>query len=150
MKCFAYLSHAAQPETDASIAELITHCRVLNERANVTGVLAYGNGRFAQIVEGPRDGVDDVIARINDSRRHRDITVLGEAAIDSRAFPGWSLERLNEDRAADLERIGMVWALLPIQLELIGRVVRFLRFELGPGHGAVDDASAQSCAQRSG
>jgi Sensors of blue-light using FAD len=138
MKCFAYLSHAARPETDASLAELVRQCATLNARAGVTGVLAYADGRFAQIVEGPRDGVDEVLARINDSRRHRDITVLGEASIESRAFPDWPMQWVHEADAADLERIGIgmrigtvraARPLLPIQLELIGRMVRFLWFE---------------------
>jgi hypothetical protein len=132
MKCFAYLSHAARPEDDASIAELVRQCATLNARVGVTGVLAYADGRFAQIVEGPRDGVDEVLARINDSRRHRDITVLGEASIQSTAFPDWPMQWVHEAHAADLERIGTAGAvqrLRPIQLELIGRMVRFLWFE---------------------
>ncbi len=129
MKCFAYLSHAAWPETDASLAELAQQCAALNARANVTGVLAYADGRFAQIVEGPRDGVDEVLTRINDSRRHRDITVLGEAAIDVRAFPDWNMQWLREQHADGLERVNAVRPLLPIQVELIGRIVLFMRCE---------------------
>lgn len=135
MKCFAYLSHAARAETEASLADLARHCATLNARAGVTGVLTYADGRFAQLIEGPRDGVDDAIARINNSRRHRDITALGEAAIDARAFPDWPIQWLTAQDAADLERVVAARVLLPIQAELIGRIVLFLRCESGAGDG---------------
>lgn len=129
MKCFAYLSHAVGPQTQASVAELARESAVSNVKAGVTGVLAYVDGRFAQIVEGPREGVDDVLVRINNSRRHRDITVLGEVAIDVRAFPDWSMQCITEERAAHLEAIAKTPGLLPVQVDLIDRIVRFLRWE---------------------
>lgn len=141
MKCVAYLSHAARPETEASIVELAHECAAANAQAGVTGVLAYIDGRFAQLIEGPRDGVDDVLARINDSRRHRDITVLGESAIDARAFPDAGMLLLRVDDAAALEAMARTRPLLrPIQIDLLGRIARFLRWE----HAQAPPREAQS------
>ena len=130
MKCFAYLSHATRPETDASLAELAHECASANAALDVTGVLAHANGRFAQLIEGPRDGVDHVIARINASRRHRDITVLGENAIDTRAFEGWHMLLCRREGIDDeLERIARHTGLTPIQADLVARILLFVRWE---------------------
>lgn len=133
MKCFAYLSHATRTEDAASLAQLAQQCAAFNTGVDVTGVLAYADGRFAQIVEGPRDGVDQVIARINDSRRHRDLTALGEGGIAARTFPDWRMHLLVEGAAADLHRAQAQPLLTPQQVDLVNRILLFLHWEKRPG-----------------
>jgi blue light- and temperature-responsive anti-repressor len=135
MKCFAYLSHAAGAETETSLAELAQGCRTFNAQVGVTGVLTYVEGRFAQLVEGPRDGVDEVIARINASRRHRDITALGETVVASRAFAGQPMLWRPAGVAEELERISRDPDLTRLQADLVTRILLFTRWEGGVVNG---------------
>jgi hypothetical protein len=129
MKCFVYLSHATRTEDETSLAELAQQCRTFNAQAGVTGVLTFTNGRFAQLIEGPRDGVDEVIARINASKRHRDITALGETAIEVRAFDGQPMLWRPDAIAEELERIGRDSNLTRLQADLATRILLFTRWE---------------------
>jgi hypothetical protein len=131
MKCFAYLSHATRPETRASLAALAQQCQALNTPLEVTGVLTCTDGCFAQFIEGPRDGVDEVIARIKASQRHRDITVLGESAIDARAFAGSPMLWRHVGVPEELERAKHDARLTSLQADLVNRILLFTRWEGG-------------------
>ena len=62
-----------------------------NDRNNVTGLLLYDGSRFAQLVEGPGEGIAAVIGRIGEDRRHHTLQVIEHAPTANRQFEGWAL-----------------------------------------------------------
>lgn len=78
-------------DRERTVAEIIAKARVHNEGAGITGALAYTQDHFAQLLEGPKEALDDLMVRIEDDRRHTDVTVLRVEAIARRRLPAWSM-----------------------------------------------------------
>ncbi len=54
-------------------------------------MLCYHGGTFFQMLEGDRDKVEAVMARVSKDPRHFGVTVLLENDITERAMPDWSM-----------------------------------------------------------
>lgn len=62
-----------------------------NAALNVTGALVFTGPYFAQVLEGPEEGVEELMVSIRRDRRHWDVDVVEIVEIPARRFPGWSL-----------------------------------------------------------
>ncbi|MFK0400851.1 BLUF domain-containing protein [Microbacterium sp. NPDC090225] len=86
-----YTSTASQPFRGTALDELLATCRRRNGEHDVTGMLLYREGRFIQVLEGPRATVDSLIEAIRRDRRHHDLRVLLDDAIPQRRFTDWTM-----------------------------------------------------------
>ena len=102
LRQIVYASTAATPNDEARIAAILAISRRNNARDGVTGLLYADEARFMQAIEGTRDVIEAVFARIRDDDRHRDVTVLLDREIAAREFGRWSMAdaRAQDDRAA--------------------------------------------------
>lgn len=92
---------AAQWEID----RILEKSQANNARCDVTGVLMFNQGSFAQVLEGPAKSVETVFDRIQLDDRHYDVTVLETNWAEDRLFAGWSMgfagcDALNATRYA--------------------------------------------------
>ena len=62
-----------------------------NARAGVTGALIFNDGVFGQVLEGPRDAVEETFERIQLDDRHSDVTLLDIATVGLRSFGAWTM-----------------------------------------------------------
>ena len=62
-----------------------------NQRDGITGVLTYRSGFILQILEGSEGAVRDLLLKIRQDTRHKNIDVLRETFIDRRQFTGWNM-----------------------------------------------------------
>ena len=104
LHAYAYVSTAREgldvPELDALLAD----ATAFNRMAGVTGALMFDGSRFLQYIEGPRDGLASVHARIGNARRHGSIIQLAAGPIPNRWFPRWTMANRHVD-AATLDSI---------------------------------------------
>ena len=91
MLSILYVSTAAQALDDGDLAELVQSSRVLNARRGVTGVLFHDQGRFMQVIEGPKIVVHHLFEAIRRDPRHAGVTTLEERLIETREFHGWAM-----------------------------------------------------------
>lgn len=87
-----YLSEAAEVVNLWSLTAIIDTSVKWNESHGVTGILFFDRGYFGQILEGPRDMVESLWARIKNDPRHHHIELLGITEIEVRHFPKWSMK----------------------------------------------------------
>lgn len=80
-----------------ALAELLNQSRKINKLENITGVLLYKDGSFAQILEGRADNVDKIYRRIKRDTRHVNVKLLYRDFIDRRDFPDWTMGFQNLD-----------------------------------------------------
>lgn len=73
------------------IDELIAKAGRRNQEHRVTGALLFNRHRFAQVIEGPRGGVETIFDRIKADKLHDDIVVLQAEPTPNRAFNGWGV-----------------------------------------------------------
>jgi hypothetical protein len=97
-----YVSHVAPDPAvppQAMLDGILGAARRNNARAGVTGALLYSARRFAQVLEGPPDAVEEIFEVIQCDARHARITVLEVSSPLRRAFADWSMA-FTEDPAA--------------------------------------------------
>ncbi|MEZ5938881.1 MAG: BLUF domain-containing protein [Hyphomonadaceae bacterium] len=86
-----YLSTAVEPFGALDLQTLLFRTRTRNAAKGVTGLLVYHDGCFIQVLEGPRDVVEDTLATIRTDPRHIGVIVLEQVAIAERSFPHFSM-----------------------------------------------------------
>ena len=92
---FAYISRSKIKNDDdilkRELESILSVSRLLNEKADLTGVLLFGQGCFTQVLEGPLDALELVIEKIMRDQRHGGITVLHYKPVVHRSFAGFSM-----------------------------------------------------------
>lgn len=86
-----YVSRADGPQTTTVTASILATARRHNREHGITGVLCQGQGLYLQVLEGERDAIHRVYARIVADRRHHDVVMLHLEEIGARRFGGWSM-----------------------------------------------------------
>jgi Sensors of blue-light using FAD len=77
---------------NADLARILMQSRKNNPMRQLVGALYYSDGCFFQVLEGPRDSVDQLYAKLHDDPRHYDLKVLSRSEIAELAFSRWSMK----------------------------------------------------------
>jgi hypothetical protein len=99
-----YHSAATPGLSSFDVDEILAASRTRNKQNDITGMLLLENGRFLQALEGPEEDVRDLMARIEQDRRHEHVRVLVEETQDGRRFPDWAMAR---GHVAELEALAL-------------------------------------------
>ncbi|MEO7050811.1 MAG: BLUF domain-containing protein [Rhodanobacter sp.] len=91
LKAVVYRSQAAYPMGVRDLDQLLAGARAFNEKAGISGALLHDQGVFLQYIEGPRESVDRVYARIHRSHQHEQLVELMCQPIDTRQFSRWHM-----------------------------------------------------------
>lgn len=103
-----YCSEAAVPmDRLLNVADILAVSSRNNERDHITDLLAYADGTFIQVIEGPPQAVKSLMSRLADDGRHRNMRVLGTDLSTDRAFTFWIMEtpKVRPAHAALLKRL---------------------------------------------
>jgi len=94
-----------QPE----IGTILTQSRKNNARAQISGVLYFGDGCFFQCLEGEESRVKETYTRIQQDPRHMDAAIIRQEVILRRMFKDWSMKYVpaEQDVQAFLQDHGM-------------------------------------------
>ena len=96
----AYKSRSTDPVVDPkTLASILFVAQRRNVADELTGALAYGDGHFIQVLEGPEDVVIATMDRICADRRHRGLEIIGPTPITHRMFPDWCMALLSVEPA---------------------------------------------------
>lgn len=77
--------------TDADIRDIVEISRARNARLQVTGALIATEARFAQVLEGSRGAVDELMDSIHRDPRHERVEVVQDRSSNERQFPDWTM-----------------------------------------------------------
>ena len=81
----------ADEDRDAAIQALVDAARTRNAALGVTGALIATQHGFSQILEGPAEAVESLMASITRDQRHKNIRVLMNSNGSKRRFPDWTI-----------------------------------------------------------
>lgn len=90
-----YVSTATVPLSEDELESLLKTSRLNNPRIDITGILLYDDGNFMQIIEGPKQAVMALYARIQVDPLHKGLITLLSHTINERLFAEWSMEFRN-------------------------------------------------------
>lgn len=73
------------------LAGILVGARRNNARDGITGALICRHDLYLQLIEGPRNAIDGLYARIVGDDRHQDVTILVRDDDATRMFPDWEM-----------------------------------------------------------
>ena len=73
------------------VDDIVSVSRSRNAALGVTGALVMARSHFAQVLEGERRAVDELMLSIRRDRRHSGLNVVDVAEIAERRFPLWAM-----------------------------------------------------------
>ena len=87
-----YVSAASRELNDRDLEQILDASRRNNPKHDVTGMPLVIDLGFLQILEGPRQSVEHVLARISQDERHKSIKVLVDEDVDERlsGYGAWA------------------------------------------------------------
>ena len=94
-------------EMAETVRTILTASRSNNHKVGVTGALMFNSGCFGQVLEGPREGVENTFERIQQDARHGDVLLLAFGPTSHRSFDQWSMAFVGEAEE-DAMRYGAV------------------------------------------
>ena len=86
-----YSSVPAKKTMQSHLYMILRHARLKNELRGVTGVLAFVDNVFIQVLEGEKKDVMNTFEKIRKDARHTNIKILLEGEVDNRTFPNWEM-----------------------------------------------------------
>ena len=93
-----YCSRASAEMNGDAVARIVATAQRHNADQHITGMLVYGSGVFFQWLEGPRDNVLRLMARLQtDPRHHHMVELTAAEEVRERMFPTWDMERVTAD-----------------------------------------------------
>jgi len=115
-----YTSRSTEPAAalDETIRTILIESISNNRQVDVTGLLLMHAGWFVQVLEGPEASVRQTFERISGDPRHDEITLLGEAQVETRQFRDWNMceRRVGLAGGSLLKALGQAETFAPASL----------------------------------
>ena len=92
-----YASRVKSTLTPGLLSDILDQSRRNNPPRGITGLLCYTQEVFVQVLEGSREEISGLLARLMQDSRHKDVTILLFEEIAERTFSGWSMGQVNID-----------------------------------------------------
>jgi len=96
-----YISESSKDISEKDLEQILTSSRANNSTVGISGMLIFKNGEFMQALEGEKEAIEKLMARIDQDDRHDNITILSQKPIPNRHFKNWSMgfENISDDRS---------------------------------------------------
>jgi hypothetical protein len=82
-------------EINQALKDIVSSSKRNNPKAPITGALFFHNGRFLQIIEGPKESLDDLMSHITKDYRSKNVLELVNEPILQRSFSLWNMDSFN-------------------------------------------------------
>lgn len=76
--------------------QILLEAHAFNKINNITGILCFGNGCYFQVIEGSKNVVELLYAKIEKDPRHKDIKLMFKEPITALSFAEWRMKFVNE------------------------------------------------------
>ncbi len=90
-----YASHARQNLHISELLQIRQQSKSSNAARGISGMLCYGDDAFLQVLEGKRDEVNALYARILRDPRHSDPEILTYSTMRKRDYGEWSMKAIS-------------------------------------------------------
>jgi Sensors of blue-light using FAD len=106
-QCLVYFSTSVGLFQEEDIASILQQSRRNNAKAHITGLLLYMNGSIIQVLEGEKEVIEALYARIAQDQRHTHVICVLNRPISQRLFARWSMayETLTMSQLDEIESV---------------------------------------------
>lgn len=93
LDCLIYISRCTLDRADlaAQLDDIVEISALRNRRAGITGILAYQDGQFVQVLEGSPAALDLLMIHLHFDKRHEDIRVVAREKIQAKHALSWDM-----------------------------------------------------------
>lgn len=84
-----------------AIPEIIRQAAPRNGIEGITGLLYAEGDAFLQVIEGSHEAIADLLDRLGQDERHRDLRILVDREIDDREFGDWTMAFRDRRESVD-------------------------------------------------
>jgi hypothetical protein len=77
---------------DRNVINILTTSRRQNRKNKLVGALYFGNGYFFQCLEGTKQNIDTLYAKLEKDERHTELKILSLESIEKVAFSSWEMK----------------------------------------------------------
>lgn len=92
-----YASRLTREVTPQLLSGILEQSRRNNPARGITGLLCYAQQVFVQVLEGDREEVSVLLAKLMQDERHQNVTILLFEEIPERTFSSWTMGQVNID-----------------------------------------------------
>ncbi len=86
-----YTSQATVAMDAQNLKNILQDARAFNALDHISGVLLHDHGHFLQLLEGPPDAIEDLLAKLSKDTRHEQLEILLDTPASNRLFPDWRM-----------------------------------------------------------
>ena len=90
-----YYSRSINSLTEDDFNFLLDGARQKNHKRNITGAIVYSGRVFLQLIEGPREQINQLFQSISHDARHYDVSLVSFRTVGERRFPEWEMNYLS-------------------------------------------------------
>jgi len=129
MKRVRYISRFAPSLGPQDIDQIIKTSQKNNPSKHITGMLVASGDLFYQLLEGPRDEIDELYARITKDPRHEQILLLeSEIGNFERICPDWAMQKvdLSLKSTAETAPISALLEMICVQRQMAEKALKTL------------------------
>ena len=129
MKRVRYISRFSSALSSQDIETIIETSQKNNPSRQITGMLMATGDLFYQLLEGPRNEIDALYARISKDPRHEQILLLESETGDfDRICPDWAMQKvdLSLKSAAETAPISALLEMICVQREMAQKALNTL------------------------
>lgn len=99
-----YVSLASRPLSQTDLEDILSASHRYNDDKLISGILLHVEGRFFQVLEGPKEEVEELFKVISRDERHKNATIVAQGPLDKRVFMGWDM-RFNSISEAEFAKL---------------------------------------------
>ena len=100
-----YVSSAVGPITTSVTGTILRSAQTHNAANGITGVLCQGRGVYLQVLEGERNQIEALYARIALDKRHNNLVLRHQEDIKSRRYGKWAMAHVDMAHLSDAEAV---------------------------------------------
>lgn len=101
-----YVSQRRLGLTESQIVDdIVLPSSRTNRNLDITGCLWFNNSKFLQVLEGPKEAVEMIYAKIEADDRHHDVKLICNAPLAERSFSRWGMRSLQSDCNSELDQL---------------------------------------------
>jgi len=103
MRQIIYRSISTAPDAQAATAipAIVRQAAPRNGIEGISGLLYAEGDSFLQVVEGTDEAIDDLLERLDNDDRHRNLRILVDREIDEREFGDWTMAFRDRRESVD-------------------------------------------------
>jgi len=93
----SYVSSVNPNLTEDDIQEVLKYTRNWNNNNGITGILLYSDGNFFQVLEGEKEVLKSLLAKIMKDNRHHNVMVIFEKEVSQTKFDNYQSDFISLD-----------------------------------------------------